>query len=110
MDPSFAAVMQITLGRLRAISRSAVAKSIGVSVECGRAAEMGIKHLRSRRKIVFLDEVDHALHGFSLIDRIGDHAFQPRAEPDSLLGLLGRTAAAGTAIVFAPADSRLPQP
>jgi len=47
---------------------SAVAKRIGVAVDRRRAAEMGVEDLRSRREKTLLYEVDHALHGFTLID------------------------------------------
>src|SRR5205823_10571902 len=67
---------------------SSIAEGVGVSVDRGRAAEMGVEHLRSLREIALVHEIDHALHGFSLVDGIGDHAFEARAQPDRLLGLL----------------------
>src|SRR4029077_13637682 len=70
-------------------ARSSVAEGVGVTVERGRAAEMGVEHLRSLREEALLREIDHALHRFALVDRIRDHAFEPRDKPDRLLGLIG---------------------
>src|SRR5262245_24041169 len=67
---------------------SPVAEGIGIAVDRRRAAEMGVEDLRSLREISLVHEIDHALHGFPLIDGIGDHAFEPRTEPDRFLGFL----------------------
>ena len=53
---------------------------------------MSVEHLGARGEIALLHEVDQALHRFPFIDGIGDHAFQPRAEADRFLGLLGGNA------------------
>jgi hypothetical protein len=38
---------------------------------------MGVQHFRPRREIAFAHEVDHGLHGLTLVDRVGYHAFGP---------------------------------
>jgi hypothetical protein len=58
---------------------SAISERVGVAVDGGRAAKVRVKHLRSLGEVALLHQVDHALHGFSLIDRVGDHAFEASA-------------------------------
>src|SRR3977135_2092849 len=88
-------------GRFRmSYGPATVAERIGATVGGGAAAEMGVENFRSRREIALLHEVDHALHGFTFIDRIGNHALKTRAKPDRVLGLLRRNAVKGISIVL----------
>src|SRR6266576_1591738 len=89
-----------TTGRATGPIALAISERIGVSVDRRRAAEMSVEQLRSLWKIAFLDEVDHALHGFPLIDGVGDHAFETRAEPDRLLGIVGGNAVGRIGVVL----------
>src|SRR5580700_3911644 len=79
---------------------SSIAERIAISVDGWCAAEMGVENLRSFGEIALLHKSDHALHGFALIDRIGNHAFEARAEPDRFLRLLRRHPIARVGIVL----------
>src|SRR5882762_3016998 len=68
--------------------RSTVAEGIGVAVDRRCAAKMSVENLRSFGEIALLHEVDHSLHGFAFIDRVGNHAFEARAQANGLLRLL----------------------
>src|SRR5229473_3129591 len=80
--------------------RSTVAEGIGVAVDRRRAAKMSVENLRSFGEITLLHEVDHSLHGFAFIDRVGNHAFEARAQANGLLRLLRRNTIDGISIVL----------
>src|SRR6267142_362112 len=80
--------------------RSTVAEGIGVAVDRRCAAKMSVENLRSFGEIALLHEVDHSLHGFAFIDRVGNHAFEARAQANGLLRLLRRNAIDGISIVL----------
>src|SRR6202040_3178872 len=56
---------------------SAITERVTVTIECRGTAQVSVEHLGSLREKPLLDEVDHPLHRFTLIDRVGDHPFQP---------------------------------
>ena len=61
---------------------------------------MSVENLRSFGEITLLHEVDHSLHGFAFIDRVGNHAFEARAQANGLLRLLRRNPIDGISIVL----------
>src|SRR3954449_2981152 len=66
----------------KTLATVALAEEPGVRVECGLAAEMGVEHVRVGPDLAAADEVDHPREALSLVDGVGDHPFEPRAEPD----------------------------
>src|SRR5215470_12090822 len=81
-------------------AKLAVTIDVAVSVDRGCAAEMGVQHLGAFREEALLHEVDHALHGFTLIDRIGNHCLGARRESDRLARLTARHAIGRIRIVL----------
>src|SRR5688500_11056006 len=65
---------------------SAVSIDVAIRVNRRYTTEMCIKHLRPLRENPLADEINEALHGFSLIDRIRHHAFHASAQTDSCIG------------------------
>ena len=61
----------------RAAFVSAITERVTVTIECRGTAQVRVEHLGSLREKPLLDEIDHPLHRFTLIDRVGDHPFQP---------------------------------
>jgi hypothetical protein len=56
---------------------SAITERVTVTIKCRGTAQVRVEHLGSLREKPLLDEIDHPLHRFTLIDRVGDHPFQP---------------------------------
>ena len=56
---------------------STITEHVTVTIECRGTAQVRVEHLGSLREKPLLDEIDHPLHRFTLIDRVGDHPFQP---------------------------------
>jgi hypothetical protein len=71
---------------------SAITERVAVTIERWGAAQMRVEHLGPFREKSLLDEIDHPLHRFALIDGVGDHPFQPCGQADCLNRLLGRHA------------------
>ncbi len=57
-------------------------KDAGVAVERRLTAEVRVQHPRARFDPAGADEVDQRRHRLPLVDRVGDHALEPGAEPD----------------------------
>jgi hypothetical protein len=55
---------------------SSIAEYIAVAVDGRHATQMGVQDFRTSRKEPLPDEIDHSLHGFSLVNRVGHHAFK----------------------------------
>jgi hypothetical protein len=56
---------------------SAITERVTVTIESRGTAQVRVEHLGSLWEKPLLDEIDHPLHRFTLIDRVGDHPFQP---------------------------------
>jgi len=48
---------------------------------------MCVEEPRSVRKEALFDQIDHALHGFTLVDRVGDHGLGAGGQPNRVIGL-----------------------
>src|SRR3954453_17034701 len=76
----------------RAVGTRRSAERTCVAVQRGLAAEMRIEHLRAGLDAAVPDEVDQSGHTFSLLDGVGEHAFEPGAQADRVDRLLVRDA------------------
>ena len=61
---------------------------------------MGIKHSGAVREEALLHQVDHALHGFTLIDRVGNHRFGAGSQSDCFICSITRDAIGRISIVW----------
>src|SRR3989304_1370191 len=68
---------------------SAVSIDVAVRVDRWYTTEMCIENFRPIGEEILADEIDEALHGFSLIDRVRHHAFHASAQPDGRIGFFG---------------------
>ena len=64
-------------GRTIEVLHSTVAERVAVTVQCGTTTQVSVKHFGPFGEKALLHQVDHSLHRFPLIHRVGDHAFQP---------------------------------
>src|SRR5688572_24478074 len=65
---------------------------------------MSVENFGTLREIALVHEGDQTLHGFSLIDRIDDHAFKPGAETNCLFGCRRWNAVARIGIILEKND------
>ena len=60
---------------------------------------MCVEYLRSSGNLALLNQVDHALHGFALVDRVGDHRLGLCGKPDGVVCLFRGNTIRGVGVV-----------